>query len=174
MLCNSLNIKWQTMVVRTSCWLSDSPDRVAGWELQLTAAAQHMGGSYCTLLAWEKTQIQNLKYGFYQMCLVFALLWSKKILCWTIVLGTVCKCCYYLSFKLGVACYSTLDNCNRCQQEQCHALVLNSMMQMYWFVLPLDNWPSSILCEKYSYSSGGLQICSTDISPLSSMVVTFI
>ena len=105
---------------------------------------------------------------------VFALLWSKKILCWTIVLGTVCKCCYYLSFKLGVACYSTLDNCNRCQQEQCHALVLNSMMQMYWFVLPLDNWPSSILCEKYSYSSGGLQICSTDISPLSSMVVTFI
>ena len=41
-------------------------DRMAEWELQLAAAAQHhKRASCCILLAPEKIKIQNSNYGFY-------------------------------------------------------------------------------------------------------------
>lgn len=41
-------------------------DCVSNWELQLSVAAQlYETVSHSLLLAWEKTENQNLNYGFY-------------------------------------------------------------------------------------------------------------
>ena len=46
-------------------------DQEADWELQLAAAAQHHKRVASTAYsAWE-IKIQNLKYGFYYICIVF-------------------------------------------------------------------------------------------------------
>ena len=48
-------------------------DRMADWELWLTAIAQHQErGLYHTSLVQEKIKIQNLQYDFYWMCIAFA------------------------------------------------------------------------------------------------------
>lgn len=45
------------------------------WQLWLTGAPEHHEKvSYNMLLAWEKIQIQNSKYGFCQMCIIFTTL----------------------------------------------------------------------------------------------------
>ena len=46
---------------------------VANWELRLAVAAQHREGASVVPHITSPGEDQNLKYGFYQTCIAFAL-----------------------------------------------------------------------------------------------------